>query len=174
LQSPLLWCRGCPCWDWRLLCTFCWALNPSYRLPWPLYRCRVLSQPADNCYSDCVWGFNAYCGGKGLYSEQSSQIWKSPCERVLFWGFFDLFCLVVLFPKPIDLVAWKFLHSWHKISCVDPWTEPLTEHNIQDLFLLWWCVIFKGKVDTRYAFYLLFLVFISEFTLRLFYWLSSV
>jgi len=86
-QSPLLWCRGCPCWDWRLLCTFCWALNPSYRLPWPLYRCRVLSQPADNCYSDCVWGFNAYCGGKGLYSEQSSQIWKSPCERVLFWGF---------------------------------------------------------------------------------------
>ena len=57
VQSPLLWYRGCTCWDWRLPCIFCCARHPSYRLPRPPFRCRVLSQPADMCYSMCVWGF---------------------------------------------------------------------------------------------------------------------
>jgi hypothetical protein len=48
---------------------------------------------------------------------------------------------------PLNLLTWwqenSFYH-WHKRSCVDPWTEPLTEHNFQDLFLLWLLSYLQG------------------------------
>jgi len=52
-----------------------------------------------------VYGvFRAYCGDKGLYSEQCSRSESLHVKGFCLEGF-DLFSLVVLFPNLFDLVA---------------------------------------------------------------------
>ena len=143
----------------------------SSRLPWPPFS--TASSPFQlQTVPAFVYGVLETTVVARVYSQHSTP--RSENLHVKGFCLCGVLISFLWWSYSLDLVAWKFLHSWLKRSCVDPWTEPLTEHNIPDLFLLWWCAIFKGKFGTRYAFYLLFLVFISEFTIRLFYWLSSV
>ena len=76
------------------------------------------------------------------------------------WKGFALgFWLVVLFLKPIDLVAWKFLAFFGILrSVTDPWTEPLTEHNNWNYTFCGCCDSFWGRVLYQVCFPLVFFV----------------
>jgi hypothetical protein len=78
-----------------------------------------------------------------LPSSDLSSLWVKSCwER----DWVSLFIPVTLKLGGLQVPSFLWLIDFKEI-----WTEPLTEHNTQDLSQLWWWTIFTGKVGIRYV-----------------------
>jgi len=122
--------------SWGCRCLLRALQNATHLYP----GCFTFSLGAVSLPACCAWGF------------KSLLLWLAYIPRILpdlkvVWGFWNC--------GAHSLTCWlggmkSSFNYWHK-DLKQIWTEPLTEHNTQGLFLLWWCTIFTGNVGTRYV-----------------------
>ena len=136
------------------------------------------SSMCEQCVSDPIWRVTIWLSSS--LSTVEARVYLQSCgyksEGIFGWEGFGFLCVFV--PVTLKLGGLKVPSFFGIRDPLGPWTEPLSEHNYQDLYLLWLQFFFWARLLYQVCFLLIFLWVRSDLIIDLFMlivnWLSRV